>query len=406
MADRISWRPAVPASLVVATFCMMHLTTTCVLADIVWTNPNGTPVEHYLDDIGDEQTVVDIVHAAFDYWNDLVDADLNIGVQALNTGQPGGISGVADVTASDENGVPTDATIILNAAENWFLDTTPYDDYEFSNGFESAFVALNNNSGAGRDLFRTVVHEICHCLGFTRNALNTTVLTNGLKIEDLFGNEDENDEFTLDGETVTFNGTHLDGTAHQNNLMNNGVGIGNRRQLIPELVLRILEEAYEYAIFAAATDNRRTFYVVHDSSGSTGEIFIQGDVGTFDDDITVFEYGISVAIDVNGVERKILETTVSSITAIGGAGNDTIVIMDYSIDALIGGGDGDDLLVGAWGNDTIVGGGGSDTIYGGYGNDELYGVTGTNDVGFGGNGTDTHIGDFDSWTVDGDNWPW
>jgi Ca2+-binding RTX toxin-like protein len=83
-------------------------------------------------------------------------------------------------------------------------------------------------------------------------------------------------------------------------------------------------------------------------------------------------------------------TPVQSVTADGGAGNDTLV-----------GGAGDDSLVGGKGNDTLRGGDGHDTLDGGAGLNFLYGETGDDNlrggVGYdfmdGGAGTDTAVAD-------------
>jgi Ca2+-binding RTX toxin-like protein len=105
----------------------------------------------------------------------------------------------------------------------------------------------------------------------------------------------------------------------------------------------------------------------------------------------------------------------SLIQVTGGAGHDTITVLDGA--ALLDGGDGNDVINAANGNDTIsagdgkdrvFGGGGNDNIYGGAGDDTLSGVDGDdtinggdgNDVLYAGVGNDNLFGDTGNDTID------
>lgn len=77
----------------------------------------------------------------------------------------------------------------------------------------------------------------------------------------------------------------------------------------------------------------------------------------------------------------------STLTLVGGAGNDTLIGGDGH-DLLVGG-DGDDLLEGRAGNDTLIGGVGHDTLVGGDGDDTL--ILEAEDIAFGGAGADNFV---------------
>jgi uncharacterized repeat protein (TIGR01451 family) len=84
---------------------------------------------------------------------------------------------------------------------------------------------------------------------------------------------------------------------------------------------------------------------------------------------------------------------ISSIVALGLAGNDVIVV-DHrlNIPAEICGGSGNDKLFGGGGDDLLWGEDSNDKLYGGRGNDTLLGGTG-NDFAFGGHGNDLLLGE-------------
>jgi Ca2+-binding RTX toxin-like protein len=119
------------------------------------------------------------------------------------------------------------------------------------------------------------------------------------------------------------------------------------------------------------------------------------------DTITVSE-DASLVVDWNGAEFVYASESVTEINIYGNDGNDIIevnslasdkglqiygeggndtirVSSEVTVDALLDGGDGNDLLLGGSGNDTLIGGAGNDWLNGGDGNDILIGGTG-NDV--------------------------
>lgn len=379
-------------------------------AEIDWTFDAG------LDDLGNEVTVSAVIQAACDHWNDLIDngTTLSLGVYSdqgfgdpydnWTANSPRAATGII----GSPNGVPTTVYIVLNSAVTWYIDSTPEDDYEFRNGFDGPFRAFNGSSNEF-DLFRTVVHELGHALGIARFADQDQFLPPGhsLDIEDLFDNA-QDDDFVLNGETITFAGSHLDAVEHPDDLMNPGDGVNDERELVTDLDLDILVAAYGYTLKADATDNRRSFHVVHDTFWSTGQLYIQdtdnGDIIYLDDLGSVLE--IQVNESNLGFVRLITESEVSNVFVEGLAGGDWIDMRELSIDCRLEGGNGFDVLIGGSGNDIVDGGDGNGNLYGGPGTDYLIGGAGTNDVGYGGDGDpDYHNANVEDFTEDGPNAP-
>jgi uncharacterized repeat protein (TIGR01451 family) len=101
--------------------------------------------------------------------------------------------------------------------------------------------------------------------------------------------------------------------------------------------------------------------------------------------------GGGAAVNVSINKRKFGPfdaTVIDRIVAFGLEANDVISVdRKLAIDALLDGGDGDDVLFGGGGNDTIIGGAGNDTCCGNDGDDMLEGNDG-NDSMVGGDGDD------------------
>jgi Ca2+-binding RTX toxin-like protein len=90
-----------------------------------------------------------------------------------------------------------------------------------------------------------------------------------------------------------------------------------------------------------------------------------------------------------GVVQKFAASSVTSIKAEAGGGNDEITISPtVMIPVTLFGGDGDDILTGGSGPNILYGGAGNDRLTGGKDDDELYGEDG-DDVLIGGEGNDT-----------------
>jgi Ca2+-binding RTX toxin-like protein len=138
-------------------------------------------------------------------------------------------------------------------------------------------------------------------------------------------------------------------------------------------------------------------------------------------DAVALSGGVRVNLTVGGLERVdvnsfggsdsiVLGLTEATLTKFidAGAGDDTVNV-STSVDALIFGGIGNDLLIGSPASDTIFGGAGDDTLIGGGGVDFQYGEEGNdlfgnpalasngvaddagNDVNFGGSGADVFV---------------
>jgi hypothetical protein len=87
---------------------------------------------------------------------------------------PAGELGETRVTAWNDNGVPTAATIVLSpdgAGLGWYVDSVPDDDSPFTNALNVASLSAAPGSAAfGRyDLLTAILHELGHVEGFIPN---------------------------------------------------------------------------------------------------------------------------------------------------------------------------------------------------------------------------------------------
>ncbi|MEB3829160.1 proprotein convertase P-domain-containing protein [Phormidium sp. CCY1219] len=121
-----------------------------------------------------------------------------------------------------------------------------------------------------------------------------------------------------------------------------------------------------------------------------------------DEHFTITQNGNSITVSALGQTQTYKD--VSSIVALGGSGNDTIIFENVTIAAEIDGGFGDDRIDwgGSSGNATIIGGSGSDTLSGGSGDDALSGEKGIDRI-FGGGGNDNIAGGTEADILSGDS---
>ncbi|MDB5319040.1 MAG: cya 2, partial [Phycisphaerales bacterium] len=126
-----------------------------------------------------------------------------------------------------------------------------------------------------------------------------------------------------------------------------------------------------------------------------------GDLTDGDESYTVSPGATANTVVIEAMGFKQEYTGVNSITADGGAGNDSIIIKSgVVVTANLSGGVGDDSLFGGSGNATLTGGTGNDQLSGGTGNDSLVGGDG-DDVLLGGLGNDVIDGGIGSDTEEG-----
>src|SRR6185503_16756772 len=130
-------------------------------------------------------------------------------------------------------------------------------------------------------------------------------------------------------------------------------------------------------------------------------------VGTdADDTIVVSQDDTNIYVDDNGVMNAFARSTVNSLDIAGGAGNDTLQVLDdtgtFFAPIHSDGGAGDDMIDGGAGNDVLEGGDGADFVFGYGGNDDLVGGDGANSMD-GGDDADRYVDPnvLDSMVMDG-----
>ncbi len=142
-------------------------------------------------------------------------------------------------------------------------------------------------------------------------------------------------------------------------------------------------------------------------TGSRGGSVLSGDEGN--DTLNAVE-GSDLVLGGTGDDFIVglslsIQNAIGTDTIFGGAGNDTVDILNYG-DNLIFGGDGEDSLTGGYGDDSVSGDdghdtirdlGGDNTLSGGNGNDKIFGGDG-DEIISGGGGNDT------IWSSQGDDW--
>ncbi len=204
---------------------------------IVWSN-RGTATDTFTPA---ERVVVD---QAVAYWEQLT---IDIGLPAprldvtitggTNSGlHLGGASGLTANVFSDSRGSYS-ANIYIDAdagGTGWYIDPNPADNSEYARQTSPSDFA---GGPPGSDLYSTVLHELCHSLGFndsqeidahlTPEPDGTWLYTGAGGLAALFASDK----------------THLSAAAHPGDMMN-AVGLAGVRTLPSDLDQRILVDAY------------------------------------------------------------------------------------------------------------------------------------------------------------------
>lgn len=273
-------------------------------------------------------------------WNSTIDTDITLTLTIL----AGDLSVIANpttlggaiITATNNDGVPTAATIILDdnaGGTGWYIDPVVSGDAEFSNleTLYSAFDPTLVGTEAvlnGIDFYTTVSHEIGHARGYANDptlAINDflTVLPNG---NSRFSNTSGHFGIVEDLAS-TVNGLH---SLDANDLMNATVNRANRK-LISDTTVQILVDAYGYGF--TLPSQRDTLHV---STDDTGDINVRvRDLIT--NTITVRAPASDAEFTINSTFEVVPQGINAEVTINGGNGDDTIYINDLNNFAVFGG---------------------------------------------------------------------
>jgi Ca2+-binding RTX toxin-like protein len=296
-----------------------------VLASINWVN-RLTASDTFT---AAERAVVD---QAIRTWENIIrdfDNDAGNGTGSFDVTITGGSTSgldLGDTTAGQadqfdaSDGTPQSARIQIDADAGgndagWYIDPNPLDHAEFTT-LLTRFTA--NGGPAGLDLYSVVLHEVGHAVGFTVNHSS-------------FANRVTNNPppattrtYTgAGGLTATLvaagQGTHLDPTAHANDVMN--PSFPDRTRFLPtDLAARLLADAYGYQVALPST--RQTFLA--NLNTTTGVLTVNSDPQVVNDVMTIDRQGTNLLITVDGAVATIPVSSVTAITVLAGGGNDTI----------------------------------------------------------------------------------
>nr|WP_013334799.1 CARDB domain-containing protein [Gloeothece verrucosa]ADN18050.1 YD repeat protein [Gloeothece verrucosa PCC 7822] len=178
-----------------------------------------------------------INHSALSLWSIILSLKTAFDIDLIVKNLPDGQLGESYVTNFDVQGRPTGGTIIIDDDANglgWFIDSTPWENSEFSQSFnETAFKASSNSEAFGKyDLLTTILHEMGHIAGFINghDSFDSHVQSvNGFPV--FVG-----DNFTA---KLTSDRSHLDSNLYPYDLMNTSLAPGVRK-LPSQLNLQIL----------------------------------------------------------------------------------------------------------------------------------------------------------------------
>jgi hypothetical protein len=310
-----------------------------LLSTFVWENmggPNGTgeDSDNFQATYGSmAATARAVVVAAMDAWEKVI-VDFNyqdVEPEYDNTffldiiAEPlDGARGETVNILDDDDDKPFAAAITMDddgGGAGWYFDPTPGDSAEFSNPIDGD-MAMGGPPGA--DFFRTILHEIGHCVGIGSpgDLLIGDYLTDaGVDQVALNDGDDETEGdlylMQLPGSfpTITFTdagGLHVyEGPLDPafpglpidtNDLMNSGRTVGNStRQLISNLDAGILSEAYGYTVALPSSLPNMSFFAHLDLT--TGILRVNGADASNPDDLVVIEReGDFIGVNVTGPE--------------------------------------------------------------------------------------------------------
>jgi len=183
-------------------------------------------------------TARSVIQYAMDEWSGIIfnttDRIANpfpITVGFSDFGASSTLLALTSVTYNVASGNLLSATMNFNTRYAFFIDTTPWDDFEFT--------CTSCTPVTDYDLLTVARHELGHAVGFTQTARINPLLV---------GSSFDPVRLNIGYDTATGVGFHTSGTAHPNDLMNSSIGQGIRRPISLYPSAALVARAFEYDI--------------------------------------------------------------------------------------------------------------------------------------------------------------
>jgi Ca2+-binding RTX toxin-like protein len=264
-----------------------------------------------------------------------------------------GFRGVAFDIRTDADGKPTQCSIAMDddgGEQAWYFDPVPDDDAEFTE-LRHAFAAAMPGSGAASDFYRTVAHEVGHCLGIASPQSRSLAIGRFLtptRIADpvspsarlyLFSGPSITATLTDRQGGHTFEGPSVAGLPiHPDDLLNPGRAFRPPpivRARISDTNALILQDAYGYTIRLPSQTNT----LLAELNRSTGELIVRGTPGDQADTIAVdWPAAGQLRVRVNDTAELFDAASVASMHIQSGGGDDTVAVDLADATALPAGG--------------------------------------------------------------------
>jgi hypothetical protein len=313
-----------------------------------------------------------IVQRAIDDWERIIlnfnrssgTNTYNVTINAADLGGTG--RGRTNNFTWDAQGKPLSCTITLDdtggdGGGGWYFDPEPGlsnepDDSEFTfvdNPFQAHNVFL------GTDYYRTILHELCHAMGFATSSTrlqgvstdigldpNGNGTTDHLFTVDSNGNPGADYTYTNVGGAHMYEGPSVGGCPiFPDELMNSGraAQIG-QRNLIDDNIALLLGQVFGYSIHMPSQQN--TFYVQLDLTNN--KVTVNGDIKSDGFDSDYMEFSISGGFQkfmINGTTEGVDITEFFSSTINANADSDYMLMDSYWSPVTVNAGAGNDTLI-------------------------------------------------------------
>ncbi len=258
-----------------------------------------------------QQAVFD---AAISMWEGVIQANGGAGTFTITnpafTPLTAPTLGVADNFVENGSGIPLSARIRIDSGTTWFVDSTPFDNVEYTQDSTNRFQFLNGQGNAANaDILSVILHEIGHAVGWTVNYTNYNGLVSAgpgtLRTFDSGGFE-----ITLGPAT---GGTHADPGTHAGELMVPAIGGGTRRLISYFPTMTAPQRAYSYGMRMTFLDSGYSGLFEFGTAAKPFDTYVEGISGASSGDVLIIKagsYPISapVVADLSLILRPVLGT--------------------------------------------------------------------------------------------------